>query len=161
MMGVAVGLLVLVIVTTVGMLGLSAFLGFNNDNATKKIQQLETDIKTTEASIEELNKKTSVGREISTRTITIVNRNAAMVNVIESIKSKIPSRLWLKNVIIGDNITLEGESLDYSSILTFSKGFSNGTEASAINNMTLENIEEFNEQGVRVYKFTMVGQLKL
>jgi type II secretory pathway pseudopilin PulG len=134
-------------------------------NRNQEIAQQTSSISVLQEEVNRLQKKASVDRELADRVTRVIKKNQSISKITDAIKNRIPANLWLETVTISGDVRVEGRSIDYDSIIEFSKNFDrnetiDGTE-SPLTNMAVENIEEIKEEGVKVYKFTMVGHPKI
>lgn len=161
MLGAAGVLAVLTGLATGILFGLSMFFEMQLKATTTNISQQTQELSQLQNEVLELQKRASVDKELADKITRIINKNETISKMTDAIKNKIPPNLWLEKIDISGNITIEGKSMDYSSIILFSKNFDNnenleGNE-SPIRDMALENIEEVVENGQKVYKFKMYG----
>lgn len=152
-------------ILTVILIGLSLWFNHMATKADEKITEQTNNINTLQTEVNELQKRTSIDKELSDKVQRIVAQNGSISKITDAIKEKIPSNLWLEKVAVSGDIQIEGKSIDYDSIIQFSKNFEDSENLSGtpspITNMSLQNIEEVDDKGRTVYKFSMVGQPKL
>jgi hypothetical protein len=131
----------------------------------EEIAKQTMDISQLTMEVQDLQKKASVDKELADKVNRIIRENASISKITDAIKNRIPSNLWLEKVGIHGNVEVEGKSMDYNSIISFSRNFDSNTTVgegeSPLRNMSLDNIEEVTEDNTKVYKFKMIGQPKI
>lgn len=164
MLAAAVILAVTFILITLVLMGMSFISVMELEKNQKNITTQTNEITTLQAEVNSLKQKSDINKLLSTKLSNVVKHNESISKITDAIKDRIPDNLWLKSVKIEQNkISLEGQSMDYESIIAFSKNFdpqeSTTGEASPINNISLTSIEETedSETKLKVYKFSMVG----
>lgn len=143
----------------VGLGGISWVLKNSLEETNKKIADQTTQISTLQTEVAKLQKAASIDQELAQKIINIIIKDKSMSKITDSIKSKIPPNLWLEKVSIDGGVRIEGKSLDYDSVMSFSQAFQGENEP--ISNLSIENIQEVEEKGATVYNFSMVGQPRL
>lgn len=161
MLASAVILAILITVAIIAMMGISWILkgqlNSTNENITKQTQNITT----LDTEVKDLQKRASIDTELVNRVNSTIKMNESLSNITNAIKDRIPPNLWIDEIKLTDNIEITGKSLDYNSIVLFSKNFDVNEEfegqKSPIINMAIGDIEEEIVENARQYKFKIIG----
>ncbi|MGD9579761.1 MAG: pilus assembly protein PilM [Vampirovibrionia bacterium] len=164
MLAIAFILAVIFTLITIVLMGMSFLTGMEYDKNQSKISTQTNEITTLQTEVNSLQQKSDINKLLSTKLSDVVTHNESISKITDAIKNRIPDNLWLDSIRIEQNkIAIEGESLDYESIILFARNFDKNEspdgEPSPINNMSLNNIEETidSKTKMKVYKFSMEG----
>lgn len=155
----AIVLGVLMLLISIGLFAAGTGIDIFTKGVEDEVTKQTTQIQSLQTEVAELNKIVSINKELANRVNGIVQKNDTIFKVSEAMKDKIPGNVWLDSLKIGDNIELEGKSVDYKSVMSFSKNFD--TQNSPVTALSFDSIQEVSEKGIPVYKFKMLGNPKL
>lgn len=152
-------LFVLAVLISLGLFGAGVGIEIFTKGVESEIATQTTKITALQAEVNELNRLISINKELANRVNNIVKKNETIYKVSEAMKDKIPGNVWLDSLKIGDNVELDGKSVDYKSVMSFSRNFD--TQESPVTGLSFDSIQEVSEKGIPVYKFKMLGNPKI
>lgn len=124
MLATAAVLAVVFFAATALLWGATAFANMQHKSAQDKILELTSKKTALESEVGNLQRQSKINNELADKLRGIITHNDSISAITDAIKNKIPDNVWLDKVTVEPGVIyIEGNSLDYESIIQFSKEF--------------------------------------
>lgn len=138
--------------------GMASMSAMQIPDLTSKLESAKVEVAGLQTRQAELKKKVELDKSLLEMVEKAKIRNHVYVAFTEDLKHKTPEQLWVQQLLVNDEVTMEGKALNHQSVINFAKSFDTAPYTRAV---LIDSIKEGRMGASLVYDFKISGGVNL